>query len=440
MKYNVIKNVLAVIVKSEVLIDNETTLDNVGNTDFINNNIFIFKIMADQNRLIQLVKENISQGFTTAQIKTSMLDSGWQEQDIDIAILAATGKKTGYETKPNHGFSTSAFYMDLKFKLSNITPSWINIKTIAGGFGVLLILLSGYFFYPLLFPEPICGNNKLEKDETSLTCCEDAGCDGDLICENGECLAPTPACTECQYLDGKVCKSYTCCADIDCEAGDACANPSTIQSSCIELEESSFSLKVNEEGIFKVDGEPHIVKLSDINDTSAEVIITSEPIIVIISINETKQIDINNDTIKDIEINLISIKGNKADITLKNLKKIEPKPTPQQTITGMKCSKHVQCDDGNVLTKDICSFEAGSRFGICQNWGEGDIQNECEEDSECDDELDLTNDVCFGIPKTCHFLDITECENGDGFCAYGCSYEADSDCPETNTTATNSTA
>lgn len=171
--------------------------------------------MTNQDKLIQLVKKNISMGFTSQQIKESMLQAGWPENDIDQAINTTTGER-------------------IETIFSKLNMSWLTKKTLIIAISTLIIILIIIFVYPYIFPDPVCGNNKLEKDETSLTCCQDAGCEGDYVCENNECLPPIPTCIECQYLEDRICKSYTCCSNQDCPNNQTCESPSTKLAQCIE--------------------------------------------------------------------------------------------------------------------------------------------------------------------------------------------------------------
>jgi hypothetical protein len=63
----------------------------------------------------------------------------------------------------------------------------------------------------------------------------------------------------------------------------------------------------------------HKIIITELTTTSAKFIIESEPIILILSVGETKPIDINKDDINDIEIRLISIISGKAIFSLTKL-------------------------------------------------------------------------------------------------------------------------
>ncbi|MBU0959288.1 MAG: VCBS repeat-containing protein, partial [Nanoarchaeota archaeon] len=63
----------------------------------------------------------------------------------------------------------------------------------------------------------------------------------------------------------------------------------------------------------------HKITATEVTATSIKLIIESEPIILILNVGETKQIDINNDGLNDFEIKLISILSGKAKFSLTKL-------------------------------------------------------------------------------------------------------------------------
>lgn len=67
----------------------------------------------------------------------------------------------------------------------------------------------------------------------------------------------------------------------------------------------------------------HKITVSEVIGNSAKIIIESEPLILILNVGETKQIDINKDNINDFEINLLSIIGGKAKFSLNKLEGAE---------------------------------------------------------------------------------------------------------------------
>jgi len=67
----------------------------------------------------------------------------------------------------------------------------------------------------------------------------------------------------------------------------------------------------------------HKITTSEVTATSVKLIIESEPIILILNVGETKQIDINKDNISDFKINLVSILNEKAKFSLTKLEGAE---------------------------------------------------------------------------------------------------------------------
>jgi len=63
----------------------------------------------------------------------------------------------------------------------------------------------------------------------------------------------------------------------------------------------------------------HKFTVSEVTETTVKLIIESEPIILVLSVGETKQVDINQDDINDLEIKLVSIIRGKANFLLEKL-------------------------------------------------------------------------------------------------------------------------
>ncbi|HTY43769.1 MAG TPA: LamG-like jellyroll fold domain-containing protein [Patescibacteria group bacterium] len=80
-----------------------------------------------------------------------------------------------------------------------------------------------------------------------------------------------------------------------------------------------ISLQKNWEVQFKFNNENHIVKLSDINDKTATIIISSEPITFNLDVNDTKKIDLNGDNYYDLSIFLRNISYGNANLILKTI-------------------------------------------------------------------------------------------------------------------------
>lgn len=87
---------------------------------------------------------------------------------------------------------------------------------------IILALLVIFIILVIGCQKDVCGNGILEEGETSVTCCQDAGCLGEQSCQRTGCVEPT--CRSCQYLENHVCKDYECCADSQCPSEERCLN------------------------------------------------------------------------------------------------------------------------------------------------------------------------------------------------------------------------
>ncbi|MDD5012020.1 MAG: fibronectin type III domain-containing protein [Candidatus Nanoarchaeia archaeon] len=87
-----------------------------------------------------------------------------------------------------------------------------------------------------------------------------------------------------------------------------------------EVSSGSLQVKQGDVKTFSFNGETtHKISATEITVTSAKLIIESEPITAVLTINETKQIDINSDGENDFEIKLDSITLGKAKLLLSKL-------------------------------------------------------------------------------------------------------------------------
>ncbi len=69
-----------------------------------------------------------------------------------------------------------------------------------------------------------------------------------------------------------------------------------------------------------INGEEHTVKIDKLGNKTVTLIFSSNPIKVDLKVGETKEIDLNNDGVKDVKVTLNSIANNKADVTYELIK------------------------------------------------------------------------------------------------------------------------
>ena len=81
----------------------------------------------------------------------------------------------------------------------------------------------------------------------------------------------------------------------------------------------SKSLKANDKIKFNVKNEEHSLKISTIFSNEVILIISSDPITLILKIGETRKVNLDNDEYYDLEVSLNSIKSSKADVSIKSI-------------------------------------------------------------------------------------------------------------------------
>jgi hypothetical protein len=113
------------------------------------------------------------------------------------------------------------------------------------------------------------------------------------------------------------------------EKGGGGAGPAPIVVFLFTELEQNFELKVGDEIDFDINGVSHKLRVLRIFDDSAEFEILS-PINLTLTTGETKQVDVNENGVNDLEITLNSIIGSKVDISVKKLAEevAAPVPTP----------------------------------------------------------------------------------------------------------------
>lgn len=81
--------------------------------------------------------------------------------------------------------------------------------------------------------QPTCGDGIVETGETSDNCCEDTGCVGDQVCNNG---CQDPICGECEFLENHVCVAYECCDNSACANTQKCDDNKCVDLRCGDCE------------------------------------------------------------------------------------------------------------------------------------------------------------------------------------------------------------
>lgn len=91
------------------------------------------------------------------------------------------------------------------------------------------------------------------------------------------------------------------------------------------------------------------------------------------------------------------------------------------------------CGDGKCVVGEsyvTCCTDCGClpRFRCENNRCVAEPKDKCSTDLECEDGDVSTKDTCEGTPKECVHSPITGCADADMYCPEGCTYEQDNDC------------
>lgn len=398
--------------------------------------------MADRIRLIQLIKTNLAMGFTLEQIKRSMLNAGWSEQDITDAVEAAAGPVAEETGKPQavQPSGTGFSMPDISYYLSDLNPKYILIGVI-----ILIVIIGGIVYLPGLFIKSVCGNGKLEGNENQINCCADAGCPGNLLCKENSCTEPV-VCADCEYLENGICVKAVCCRDSDCGENQTCQSASTKEAMCAnvvaqlaepvvlpKLENDvtdglNFTLNATGSVMFSLEGKAHTMSVTEMDiggyQRYINLKIESTPVIVVLELGQMRWVDIDGDNKKDIEIKFVSYRDNKVKIQIKKL----------VIILNKKCRYNKECDDGDSATVDVCQFTADYKAAYCIHNGTA-AAIPCTNFTQCNDSEVSTRDIC--VSNVCTHVTITDCAAGDGYCPFGCKAESDADCAAANATVKN---
>ena len=364
-----------------------------------------------------------NQGYDKASIANALIKLGYPSQNVwDTLNSAAQAKPTPQQPLPTQPVKKAAH--------AKYAPGALHAAGFHGKLGleialvvIPLILIAGGYF---IFTQPVCGNGKVERGETIETCCDDAGCLGEQLCENNQCIEPT--CGECQRLENHRCISYECCEDADCPPSKMCTANKCEIITCGECQYISNHTCVDHE-------------CCDDGDCSADEKCTNHQCI---SVACGQCQYISNLECMDYACCL------DEDCDDNNATTIDICNNPQTLnascsyVMPDECTTSFACDDNNVSTLDICSgtpktcsntpiTECTDGDNYCPlncTYEDDEDCDECAIDYDCDDNDDSTEDTCSGTPKECSNTLITECTTGDNYCPSGCAYQDDEDCDE----------
>ena len=370
--------------------------------------------MADQN-ILNWIRDVQGKGYSQEQIRKVLIENGYTPEQVSDAMNSSGDSSTKKAIPANQ-----PVLLGKRVKWEIIIP--------VGALLIFIIILLGSMLWLRM---PTCGNGVVEKGETSDKCCKDAGCSGQQVCNENKCSEPI--CGECQFLDEDLheCRKYSCCTSADCNDNavntvDSCIFPKSLKSECRHNSKISLSPNLSSNVIIlddknsaslELDGKSYGMYFKEIKNGTAEISNSREEII-LLGINQPKDIDIQPDGKDDITLTLLSAENSIAKISISKVTYV--------------CFKDADCDDKFSLTVDKC-INAGTKNSLCRN--DRTSCNKCEylEDGKClkyaccnnedckDDKAD-TLGICLN-PKTKQAL----CKN-DKFTCGGCQYNDNGVC------------
>ncbi|MBW2984508.1 hypothetical protein KY361_05305 [Candidatus Woesearchaeota archaeon] len=334
--------------------------------------------------IIDYLKKQKKRGYDDEEIRNMSIRRGYDPGEIDEALDHMNApepvkqpEKVEYpepvpEPKPEPVEEPEPVKENPQEELSpylepDPLPKFPIHYTAITSFIVLLVLGGAGFFF---FTMPVCGNGAIERGETIETCCLDAGCLGDQICEESGCV--DPICGECQYLEAHSCVNYECCDDSACADSMKCENNVCIDITCGECEYAANYTCMKYECCTD----------EDCNGTEDCV---------------------NNKCIIPPECGACQYLEN-------------------YTCKSYVCCENEYCEDSNPATIDIC-VNPGTVNASCTNTE----RPSCQRDEDCDDNNASTMDICMG-GTYCSSIPITYCKDNDGYCPESCDYSDDNDC------------
>lgn len=122
-------------------------------------------------------------------------------------------------------------------------------------------------------------------------------------------------------------------------------------------EGTNLELKKDNHVKFKFEEEYHGIQVDSVKLDSVEITIRSEPIKLNLKINELQEVDIDNDSIKDITVKLIQIVDGKATIAVRKIEQ-------NRCVENWKCGEWADCEKGKQERECTDLNECGGDFGI----------------------------------------------------------------------------
>ena len=122
---------------------------------------------------------------------------------------------------------------------------------------------------------------------------------------------------------------------------------------------NTLNLKQNSTVQFPFDNQNHHLTVDSVYQNSVEVTVRSEPIKLNLTVDETKEVDINGDGTMDMTVKLIKIENGKATIAMRKI-------IPNRCVENWTCGNWSSCDNGKQQRECTDLNSCGNDFGMPQ--------------------------------------------------------------------------
>lgn len=346
--------------------------------------------------LLDNVKQYLSQGYDLNSMYYTLNPYGYSYQDIKDAVdHIKSPEKKRFELKALHLGTLSP---KVQFLVKYLFPAL-----------ALFILVVGYLLMSDVSPEQPKNLTQLRNLSCQYACCADIDCDDRNATTIDACSYPNNPLAACKHTIPF--QQQLLCGDAVCDQGE------TAQTCCMDCPCSSGECVDN---VCEEEARRCIVD-SDCEDYTPETrnVCNHEGICVFEQISACIDLD------GYCPQNCTALTDNDC----------------QQL-----CTFDADCNDANISTIDICTgipktckheviTECNDNDAVCPNgcttFTDTDCQRDaCQKDSDCSLQDQCKQARCIGMPKQCSYEPITQCFAQDHCCPAGCTYPADTDCPQ----------
>lgn len=250
--------------------------------------------------------------------------------------------------------------------LSESTPTIINFTV---NFDTLRLAEAGYNFSVYMTHSSAENKNDSKLIQINFTTFSDndndgrypTAYDGTDCNDNSGIIYPGASCEVEGYIGSSYDSSCTCQPGRKPSSGGSGGGlpPATK----VTTEGNHFDLSKNQKVRLAINGKSHSVQIKDLTETTATIIVQSEPQEFTLSIGDSVEVDVDEDNSKDIKVTLNGIANQKADLTVELIEKSTSSIEEEDEVTSVD-KKDVPTDSIEIPTEETLDENLTQSSGL----------------------------------------------------------------------------